>query len=47
MKWVQDVRAEVEEEENEEEDEWMEAWDDVKGGGLKYKEVVKARREEI
>ena len=47
VKWVQEVRAEVEEEEKEEEDEWMEAWDDVKGGGLKYKEVVEARREEI
>jgi hypothetical protein len=38
---------EMDEEEDADEEEWREAWDDVRGGSLKYNEVVEARREEI
>jgi hypothetical protein len=39
---------EGQEEEEEEEEEWMqEAWDHVKGGALKMKDVVVARKEEV
>ena len=35
-RWIQKVRMEMDEEENADEEEWREAWDDVRGGGLKY-----------
>ena len=45
--WIQQVKTRIYEEEDEDEEEWREAWDDVRGGSLKYNEVVEARREEI
>ena len=41
------MTVEVDEEEDADEEEWREAWDDVKGGSLKWEEVVEARGEEI
>jgi hypothetical protein len=46
-RWIQQVGMEMVEEEDEDEEEWREAWDDVRGGSLKYNGVVEARREEI
>ena len=45
--WIQQAKMEMDEEEDADEEEWREAWDDVRGGSLKYNEVVEARREEI
>ena len=45
--WIQEVRIEIKDEEEAEDGEWMESWYDMKGGNLKWKEVVEARGKEI
>ena len=35
IRWIQQVNIEIDGEEDDDEEEWREAWDDVKGDGLK------------
>ena len=45
--WVCEVRQACEDEHRVEDQQWLVAWDDVRGGELKLKEVLDAREEEV